>query len=164
MVRTPCPMLLAWRNWFFHTPGAHSCWRNARKPSPAWGNWIALLLLACRSPGGNNSIFHDLVDHDSLQLHHRPYGPTHLPPIRWGGGLKRAVAQRRENLKLHDTGAGAVALNPLGKWYGASAGDINRKSLNPPSEVPLPTPLGETIKDALRNGPHFVGSMVPPLF
>ena len=54
----------------------------------------------------------------------RPFGPTHLPPIKAGGGFQRTVAERRDKLLQHaDTGE-QVALHDWGSWYGENADKV----------------------------------------
>ena len=122
--------------------GLQTCWKPIGRHAPTWGNWMVLLLPARCSPDSRIGSPSGVNETESISSHLTPYDATHLPPIRAGGGLQRAVAHRRDVLKLHEEGSGAVALNPRGKWYGAEAGDLNLRFIE--------SAIGGSIADSAR--------------
>ena len=142
VLRTPCSLLVAWSRPMARMLGMQTCWRPAHRPSTAWGNWAVLFLLVMYPPDAThtNPRLGEVVDHTPVTSNcTRAVWP---PLIRAGGGLQRAVAQRREILSLHEQGAGAVALNPWGKWYGNDAHMLNVKFIE--------DSIGGSIADSTR--------------
>ena len=54
-----------------------------------------------------------------------PYGPTHMPHIRAGGGFQNAVAMRNQKLAQYTKTGDPVALQGWGEWHGNNASDLS---------------------------------------
>lgn len=117
--------------------------KNTSKPNkhPVWGRWLVLWIATRWAPLLRRPNL-TTTQGDSGHTNTTPYGPTHFPPIRAGGGFQRDVTRRNERLAQHDVDGGSVALDSWWEWYGANATKINKKFTE--------SSIGGSIADATR--------------